>query len=128
MNNNEADIKEVIKNRWDFFLKEMSYNEENEKKNQENIKRYISNPKLGVKNLPIRLNEVTWMTLIHEMEVLYNILYVLVEDYEKNIGKIDKVIGETELFRDKELKWVLQDIRRRCTELENNSVDGDKVD
>jgi hypothetical protein len=111
--------KEVFKRRQEFYSREIKNLEEQEKLFNEEVKKIRSTHKIKKKEISFILEMTTWIQLIHEMELLYTVLYQLTEHLEKDGGKINTLEKKSKFFNDEGIKWVLEELKQGLTEKEN---------
>lgn len=128
----KIDIKELLKKRRDFYLEELIYSKESEEIIDKHIKKDMVKSKIKKKDLSdisFKFGAITYFKLIHEMELLYSILYQLIEYLEKDKVKLEILEKETDFYSNEGIRWVLQDLERGLTETVKEKIDfGDDIE
>jgi predicted nucleic acid-binding Zn-ribbon protein len=89
-------MKEILKNRMDFYQKELDYYKEDDREKfvEEQFQKLISKKRVNHKKFSLYMNASLWIHLIHEMHLLYDILYQLVGSIEVDLGKLKSIEKE----------------------------------
>jgi hypothetical protein len=123
----KMDMKEVLKNRRDYYLDECIFFEKYEKFFSDRLKTSMNRKRRNMKEEAYLIGMGTWIHFCKESELLYTILYQLIEFIEKNTGMVlNKIEDKTRLLNDEGMKWVLEDIHQMATQVEekyNNTED-----
>jgi len=118
----ENPIMDVLKERIEYYHNENKFISEHEKRLYDEMKEIrIKKEKTRTRDTNYLVGMANWIHIHREMELLYSILCQLIKHLEKDIGKLDIIEKETELYREKGLQWVLQDIHQKMIEKEKTN-------